>query len=111
MLQEFKAAQNGKIEDYNANRIKRGEDPISFRLLSVDKVSNPTLEMQFALCEQRFKAAGRTGEELLQRFAFHGCSKQVIKNICDKGLLRVAHSSGLNPSKSTDDGVLALCGY
>jgi hypothetical protein len=85
-------------------RIKKGLKPLSFRLLSVERVDNPALSARFEAKASALKALGRSADEVKVRWAFHGTRESALQNIAQFGLLRIAHPSGLNPSKSTDPG-------
>jgi hypothetical protein len=95
---------NGQHEDYNELRIKKGLKPLSFRLLSVERIDNPLLSARFDSKASALKALGRSADEVKVRWAFHGTRESALHSIATYGLLRVAHPSGLNPSKSTDPG-------
>lgn len=105
---EFKAAVNGRIDDYVAHRIKRDLPPIGFRLVYVERVSNPVLEARFAQRAKQQQAAfpTRSPAELRERYAFHGTRPANVPKICNKGLLRVGHA--LNPSQAIDEGYFGM---
>lgn len=107
-MQLFRLNQNGRIDCYVGDRIKAGRKPIAFKLVSVEKVVNPILEARFDHCLQRLKAQGRSIADTTVRWGFHGSPSVVVRNICNKGLLRVGHSSGLNPSKAVDSGFFGM---
>jgi hypothetical protein len=95
---------SGQHEDYNSARIKKGMKPLTFRLSSAERIDNPLLSARFDLKCSVLKAMGRTADDLKVRWAFHGTRESALIGIATYGLLRIAHSSGLNPSKSTDPG-------
>jgi hypothetical protein len=108
-VQEFRAALNGRIEDYVALRIKANQPPITFKLVAVDKVLNAMLEARFDQCLRKWKSEGsslRNSAEQAPRYAFHGTRDANVEKISNKGLLRVGHE--LNPNKAIDEGFFGM---
>ena len=94
---------NKHIECYNPPQVPK---PITFELLELEIVHNPTLETRFnQFCEALNhvrEPLGWSSNDVFPRIVFHGCPLSSLKPICDKGLLRVGHP--LNPSRPTDSG-------
>lgn len=103
----FAAHVHGRNEDYNLNRIKKGEKPISFVLVAADVVENPVLAARFE-ARRRIVLDARGAKEGRERHAFHGTHPARLKSLCDRGLLPFGHSS--NPAKApVDSGYFGSC--
>ncbi len=61
VLDVFSHIRNNLIEDYNKHRIEKKLNPITFKLVGVEKVTNPFLQARFDQRLALMKAAGRSG--------------------------------------------------
>ena len=92
----------GRCNDYIKHRIEEKQLPISFRLVDIQAIHNPSLQTQFEQEHIRLSKLTRKLEELHIWYGFHGTRESNLLKIAILGLLRSKHPS--NSSPSTDAG-------